>query len=49
VKPFEKEGSQELIQAAKAGDLSKVKLILDKENRYLVYDFDHVKEDFSKE
>jgi len=42
VKPFEKEGSRELLAAVKAGDLSKVKLILDKENRYLVYDFDNI-------
>ena len=40
--PFEKEGSKKLIAAAKCGDVETVKDLLDKKNRYLVYDFDQV-------
>lgn len=42
-KPFEKLHSYELIRAAKLGDILKVKECLN-ENRYLVFDFDHVRE-----
>jgi len=40
--PFEKQGSKKLIAAAKSGNASLVKDILEKSNRYLVYDFDQV-------
>jgi len=41
--PFEKEGSKKLIAAAKCGDKDAILELLDKKNRYLVYDFDQVR------
>ena len=40
-KPFQKEGSYELIEAAKFGDLVKIQQLL-RDNRNLVYDFDYI-------
>ena len=39
--PFEKEGSYELIEAAKFGEINKLLKLL-KENKNLVYDFDYI-------
>ena len=40
--PFQKDGSEDLIKAAKAGDLMKVKTILFQKGKFIVYDYDQV-------
>jgi len=41
-RPFEKPYSEELIKAAKEGDIKTVRIILGVRGKHLVYDFDHV-------
>ena len=42
-KPFERNGSIDLLMAAKYGDYNKARLLLLTHGRYLVYDFNEVR------